>query len=412
MSEAAAVIYGRPAEKLVAVALTGTNGKTTASYLLEAVLEAAGLKPGVLGTINFRWPGHVGPAPNTTPEGPVLQASLAAMLAAGAKAAVLEVSSHALSLGRVAGLSFDAALFTNLSRDHLDFHRDMEEYFQAKRRLFVDHLKAGPRRAAPDVPAVINIDDEYGRRLAAELGGRALTFGFAPEAAVRGRNLSVGREGLAFTIESPFGDWEQTSPLLAEVNAYNLLGAAALSLALGLKSEVVRTALALTTGAPGRLERVGENSDYLVLIDYAHTPDALEKTLRAGRDLEPQRLLAVFGCGGDRDRGKRPLMGRLGGELADMAIITSDNPRTEEPWSIMSEVEAGLAGLGLQKYEAGELAADDWNAGAYMMIMDRRAAIREAARLMNPGDVLIVAGKGHEDYQIIGREKRPLDDRA
>ena len=405
MAGAASIIYGRPSDKMILVGLTGTNGKTTTAYLMEAILSRAGLVPGVMGTINFRWPGTEKQAPNTTPEGPVLAANLAGMLEAGCKCAVLEVSSHALALGRVVGLGFEAALFSNLSRDHLDFHQDMEEYYQAKRLLFTKHLKSGVRRA------VINIDDEYGRRLAGELGEAALSFGFSEEAEFRGLDLSLGRDGLSLSIEAPGESWRQTSPLLAEVNAYNVLGAAALAWAMHIDRRTIQEALAGAVGAPGRLERVGRNSDYLVLVDYAHSPDALEKALKACRDLEPKRLLTVFGCGGDRDKGKRPLMGRLAGEMADLTIITSDNPRTEEPWSILLDVEKGLADLNLLRYEVGELAADDWTSGSLMMIVDRRAAIREAVRLMEPGDILLIAGKGHEDYQIIGREKRHLDDR-
>lgn len=405
MAAAASIIHGRPSDRIALIGLTGTNGKTTTADLMEAVLKLAGLEPGVMGTINYRWPGSVRPAPNTTPEGPVLSACLADMINCGSRAAVLEVSSHALSLGRVAGLSFEAALFTNLSRDHLDFHRDMEDYYQSKKLLFTRYLKDSGKRA------VINIDDDHGRRLAGELGDSALTFGFSPEADIRGDELKLSREGLSLNVNYQGRRWLQTSPLLAEINACNLLGATALALALHIDEETVKRALAQATGAPGRLEKVGGNSDFLVLVDYAHSPDALAKVLKACRDLEPKRLLALFGCGGDRDRGKRPIMGRLAAEMADLCLITSDNPRTEEPWSILLEVEAGLADLGLVRYEEGELAADDWTQKAYLMIVDRRAAIREATRLMEPGDVLLIAGKGHEDYQIIGREKRRLDDR-
>ncbi len=405
MAGASSIIYGRPSDKLILVGLTGTNGKTTTAYLMEEILKRAGLAPGVMGTINFRWPGGEVPAQNTTPEGPALAGCLNTMIEAGAKAAVLEVSSHALALGRVTGLGFESALFTNLSRDHLDFHRDMEEYYQAKKRLFTKHLKPGGRRA------VINIDDPYGRRLAGELGPGALTFGFDEKAEVRGDDLKLSRDGLSLSISAPGLSWVQTSPLIAEINAYNILGAAALALAMHISVDTIKAALAASAGAPGRLERVGGNSDYLVLVDYAHSPDALAKALKACRDLEPKRLITVFGCGGDRDKGKRPLMGRLAGELADLVVITSDNPRTEEPWAIVLDVEAGLEGLNLTRVEAGEMASDSWAEGSYLMIVDRRAAIREAVNLMEPGDVLLIAGKGHEDYQIIGREKRHLDDR-
>jgi len=403
MALAATIIYGRPGEKLILVGLTGTNGKTTTAYLLEAVLGQAGLRPGVMGTVNSRWPGEVRPATNTTPEGPLLCATLAEMHAAGCRSAVLEVSSHALALGRVTGLGFEAALFTNLSRDHLDFHEDMESYYQAKKLLFDRHLRPGRGRA------VINADDEYGARLAGELETGAVTYGFGDRAEVKGENLSLGRDGLALDIVHPGGRWRQTSPLLAEVNAYNLLAAAALALALRLEPESIRTALAACPGAPGRLEKIGV--DPLVLVDYAHTPAALAQALAGVRALNPARLLVVFGCGGDRDQGKRAIMGRVAGEGADLTVLTSDNPRTEEPGVILAGIEAGLAPLNLTRFKAGELKAADWRPGGYLLIEERPAAIGEAVRLLGPGDVLLIAGKGHEDYQIIGREKIHLDDR-
>ena len=404
MASAAAIIYERPAEKLQMIGLTGTNGKTTCSYLLESVLNEAGQNPGVMGTINFRWPGHLVPAANTTPEGPELQTNLGQMMKAGAKSAILEVSSHSLELGRVATLNFDWALFNNLSRDHLDFHADMEDYFNAKRKLFLEHLKDGEGRA------VINVDDVYGQRLAEELGPRALTFAFENEAQVKGRILKSGRDGLKIEIVSPHASWTQVSPLLSAVNAYNLLAVVSVSLAMGLDPVVIQNALSSAAGAPGRLESVGDNPDYLVLVDYAHSPEALEKVLQTGRELCEKRLLVVFGCGGDRDKGKRPMMGQIAHSLADIRLITSDNPRTEEPWSILEDIIAGLPG-GLTRYEVGELNTDEQDPLGYIATVDRRVAIHEGVRLMAPGDVLIIAGKGHEDYQIMGHEKRYFDDR-
>ncbi len=405
MAQAAAIVYGNPQESLEIIGITGTNGKTTTAYLLESIL--AQLAPGVLGTISFRWPGHQEAASNTTPEGALLFASLAKMKEAGSKAAIMEVSSHALSLGRVSGLKFDRALFTNLTPEHLDFHSDLEDYYQAKKRLFTEHLKEGAKRA------IINIDNEYGRRLASELGAEtALTFGFSKEAEVRGFDLKLSRTGLALKI-SAFGQtWEQNSPLVAEFNAENILGAVALALSMGLSPQEIEKTLTSAKGAPGRLESVeGLAPGYLALVDYAHTPDALTKALCAARDLEPKRLLVVFGCGGDRDNSKRYPMGKAAGESADLVIVTSDNPRTEEPWGIIMEIEKALADLGLPKFAPGELVSD-WQVGrAYVSMVDRKAAILEAMRLMEPGDLLLVAGKGHEDYQIIGREKRPFDDR-
>ena len=403
MALASSIILGRPGEKLILVGLTGTNGKTTTAYLMEAVLMRAGLRPGVMGTVNFRWPGQMRPAVNTTPEGPLLSATLAEMVEAGCRAAVLEISSHALALGRVTGLSFEAALFSNLSRDHLDFHQDMESYYQVKKLLFDRHLKPGNGRA------VINIDDEFGARLADELGNGVLTYGFSKKAAVRGEGLTLSREGLALDIVHPGGRWRQTSPLLAKVNALNILAAATLALALRLEPECIRESLSVCSGAPGRLEKIG--NDPLVLVDYAHTPEALAQALAGARELGPARLLVVFGCGGDRDRGKRSLMGQVAGAKADLALLTSDNPRTEDPAAILADIEAGLAPLNLTRFEAGDLKAADWRPGGYLNIEDRRTAIEEAVRLLGPGDILLIAGKGHEDYQIVGRDKIRLDDR-
>ncbi|MDR2724687.1 MAG: UDP-N-acetylmuramoyl-L-alanyl-D-glutamate--2,6-diaminopimelate ligase [Candidatus Adiutrix sp.] len=403
MALAASIIYSRPGEKMILVGLTGTNGKTTTAYLLEAVLKRAGLRPGVMGTVNFRWPGEVRPAVNTTPEGPLLSACLADMVAAGCRSAVLEISSHALALGRVTGLSFEAALFSNLSRDHLDFHQDMESYYQAKKLLFDRHLKPGGGRA------VINVDDEYGARLAGEMGKGALTYGFNSRADVRGENLTLSRKGLILDIVHPGGRWQQTSPLLAKINAYNILAAAALALTLRLEPESIRETLAVCPGAPGRLEEIGD--DPLVLVDYAHTPEALAEALAGARALNPARLLVLFGCGGDRDQGKRALMGQVAGIRADLTFLTSDNPRTEEPGAILAGIEAGLTPLKLTRFQAGELKVDDWRPGGYLLMEDRRAAIEEAVSLLGQGDVLLIAGKGHEDYQIIGRKKIQLNDR-
>ena len=406
MAFAAHFIHGWPGDRLILVGLTGTNGKTTTAYLLEAILERAGLRPGVLGTINYRWPGAVRPAINTTPEGPILASTLAEMAAAGCRAAVMEISSHALALGRVTGLSFEAALFTNLSRDHLDFHPDMDSYYQVKKTLFLKHLRPGGRRAA------VNVDDDYGARLAEELGPSALTFGFSRRAEVRGENLELGSGGLSLDIVGVGGRRRQFSPLLAEANAYNVLGAAALAQVLHISAAAAAEALAVCSGAPGRLEKVSPGGVPLALVDYAHSPDALAKALQGVRALEPARLIVVFGCGGERDRGKRPLMARVAGTGADLVIVTSDNPRGENPGDIIDEIEAGLISLGLAKGQVGALEAAAWRPGIYLTLADRRAAITEAVRLLKQGDILLIAGKGHEDYQILGREKRHFDDRA
>ena len=408
MALAAAVLYGRPTEGLLMIGLTGTNGKTTTAFLLESILEADGRKTGVLGTVNFRYAGRVRPAPNTTPEGPDLQKMLAEMRDSGVSAAVMEVSSHALDLGRVAGCAFDAAVFTNLSQDHLDYHGDLDCYFEAKAKLYSDYLRG--KKLAQGPAAVINIDDSWGRKLAERHAGRTVTFGLDPDADVRALDHCSERTGLTARIDTPAGAFDLRSPLIGDFNLYNVLAATAAAHAVGLPLEAVSRGLSASHGAPGRLERVGQNDDYLVLVDYAHTPDALDRALSAIRALAPRRLVTVFGCGGDRDRTKRPLMGRAAGRLSDLAVVTSDNPRTEEPLAIIEEILPGLARPELRRIDA-ESIDGGYEPGGYVVAPDRREAIRLACRVLGPGDALVIAGKGHEDYQILGREKIHFDDR-
>jgi UDP-N-acetylmuramoyl-L-alanyl-D-glutamate--2,6-diaminopimelate ligase len=412
VARAAREVYGRPDERLKVVAVTGTNGKSTVAHLMEAILSEAGEKTGLMGTICYRWPGTVLEAPNTTPEGPLLYRTLAAMAAAGCRWAVMEASSHALDLGRVRDLRVEAALFTNLSRDHLDHHGTMEDYYRAKRRLFIDNL--GDRRFAA------GSDDPMGRRLAAELETRAVTFGLGEGADVRGTDVATTLEGVSMTVTGPGAQsYAVRSPLLGSVGALNLLGAAALASILGIDSETVASALAKSAGAPGRLRMVGGR--YRALIDYAHTPSALAAALESARSMGPGRLIAVFGCGGDRDRGKRPLMGREAGRGSDLAILTSDNPRTEDPMAIIGEAAEGLRDLGLREIGPESLGTAEtdgaWPAGAlerargsFVVEPDRRKAIRLAIGLMDADDLVLIAGKGHEDYQILGRTKIRFDD--
>lgn len=405
MALAAALVHNYPASRLKTVALTGTNGKTTVGFLLEETFNRSGLPTGLMGTLGFRWAGRFRPTSNTTPEGPIFQACLAQMRKDGVRAAVMEISSHALSLGRVAGSRFQVALFTNLSRDHLDYHRDMEDYFQAKRRLFTDYL-------APDGRAVINADDEYGRRLASELGGRAITYGFEPGADLQARDFKQSLAGLEFVVREARGGLSRLkSALLGRVNAYNLLAALGGALALGLGREEAVRALSQAQGAPGRLERVEIGDGRLALVDYAHTPDALAKAVDTCRELTSGRLITVFGAGGDRDRGKRPLMAQAALSGSDLVVLTSDNPRTEAPEAILADLEKGLAGA--FKLAAGQRFPARAEAGrpAYLIEADRAAAIRRAVSFMEAGDLALIAGKGHEDYQIIGRAKIDFDDR-
>lgn len=408
MALAAAALHGNPCEALTMVGLTGTNGKTTTTFLLESILKAAGKVPGVLGTVNFRCPGKSWPAPNTTPEGPDLQYLLAEIRDAGADHAVMEVSSHAIDLSRVAGCRFDVAVFTNLTQDHLDYHETLEAYFEAKKRLFTEYLN-GPRPAGGP-RAVINIDDEWGRKLADELGEKAMTVSLSGKADLCALEHSAGRTGVYARVSSPMGKFEISSGLLGDVNIYNMLSATGAALCLGIDPETITRGLKESKGAPGRLERVGGQDDYIVLVDYAHTPDALEQALKVVRKLKPNRLVSVFGCGGDRDRSKRPLMGKAAAGLSDLAIVTSDNPRTEDPLAIIEDIEAGIRELDKNRLEPGAINGS-FKPGSYTVIPDRRAAIKLACRLMQAGDMVIVAGKGHEDYQVLGKEKIHFDDR-
>ncbi|MDR2443726.1 MAG: UDP-N-acetylmuramoyl-L-alanyl-D-glutamate--2,6-diaminopimelate ligase [Deltaproteobacteria bacterium] len=413
MGSAAREIYMRPDEKLSLIGLTGTNGKSTVSYLLEAILKTYGQQTGVIGTVDFRWPSGRSEAPNTTPLGPLLYRTLLSMVNGGCERVVLEVSSHALALGRVNDLRFDGALFTNLSRDHLDFHGTMEEYYQAKKKLFTENLKVSGCM-------VVGIDDQYGSRLFSELGSKAVSFGLSEKANYRGVEIDLAFCGLAFTALTPEGPIRLRSPLLGRFNVLNVLAALAMARELGIDKEIIIEALEIAQGAPGRLQRVGD--EYLVLVDYAHTPGALAGALESVRALEPEHLIVIFGCGGDRDRGKRPLMGSEAGRLSDLAILTSDNPRTEDPMAIINETAVGLTSLGLEPInssefeglKAGELSEgkkiSSWLKGRFIIEPDRRKAIKLAVKLMNRGDLVLVAGKGHEDYQIIGRKKIKFDD--
>jgi UDP-N-acetylmuramoyl-L-alanyl-D-glutamate--2,6-diaminopimelate ligase len=386
----AARLAGDPAEKLVLAGVTGTNGKTTIAVLLESLLARRHGRSGFLGTIGYRTGLSETPAERTTPEAPVLQRLLSEMVRAGVPAAAMEVSSHALALDRVEGCRFDVAVFTNLTRDHLDFHKDLESYYAAKRRLF------GLRK--PGAAAVINADDSFGRRLASETSEPMVTYSAAGASAdVLAEGVRCTLEGVALDVVHSGGRFHLRSPLLGRFNVENLLGASAAGLCLGLGGEEIAEACARVGTIPGRLERVEAGQPYTILVDYAHTEDALKRLLSAVRELTDKKIILVFGCGGDRDRGKRAPMGRVAGTLADIAIATSDNPRSEDPSAILAEVEAGLAAAGATKY---------------LKIADRREAIRAAVELANTGTVVIVAGKGHETTQVVGGRELPFDDRA
>jgi UDP-N-acetylmuramyl-tripeptide synthetase len=385
--------FGHPSRALTVVGVTGTSGKTTTSCLVEALLRARGLETGLIGTIQYVVRGRARPAGQTTPEALELQGLLAEMVAAGVGGVAMEVSSHALELRRVDGVAFDVAIFTNLSQDHLDLHGTMERYAQAKRRLFFELLREGGK---PGATAVLNGDDPVGAAWAAELGGRVLTFGLEARHAVHARRYESSLAGIVLEAETPVGRLRIASPLIGDYNVLNLLGAAAAGVALGLGPEAIATALGGVPPVPGRFERVDAGQDFLVVVDYSHKPDALRRALETARRLTRGRLGVVFGAGGDRDRGKRPIMGRIAADLAHRVWLTSDNPRSEEPVAIIDEIAAGMVPAPRDGYTRHP---------------DRREAIREALRWGRAGDTVVIAGKGHETYQIIAGQTLPFDDR-
>jgi UDP-N-acetylmuramoyl-L-alanyl-D-glutamate--2,6-diaminopimelate ligase len=382
MALAADEFFGRPTERLQLAGVTGTNGKTTSAFVLASVLAAAGRRPGLLGTVESRIGGERRPAVRTTPEAIDLQRAFRAMLDAGDRTCAMEATSHGVELKRLLGVRFAVLVFTNLTQDHLDFHGTMERYFDAKRRLFTD--------ADPAPVAVVNADDEYGRRLADELlrtGAPLVTFGLTGEADVRAEGLELSASGIAFAT----GGLEVRSRLRGRFNAENLLGVIAAARVLEVDDESIAEGIAAVGGVPGRLEPVDEGQPFAVLVDYAHTPDSLANVLRSARELTANRLICVFGCGGDRDRGKRPVMGRLAHELSDVAIVTSDNPRSEDPLAIIDEIVTGAPDLAVEP--------------------DRRTAIVQAIERAEPGDIVVIAGKGHEQGQEIAGRTLPFDDR-
>jgi len=395
LARLAGAYHGHPSRALTVVGITGTNGKTTTSYLVDALLRARGLRTGILGTIQYVLGDEVRPASQTTPEAIEIQGMLAEMRERGIGGVAMEVSSHALALSRVDGLAFDVAVFTNLTQDHLDFHGTFEEYRRAKRLLF-EQLAASPK---PHPTAVINDDDPSGAEMVRNLAVSALTFGLGRGANVRAIEHVSGLDGIRMTVETPRGRLTLASPLIGEHNVMNLLGAIGAGLALGMEPPAIAAALAPVTTVPGRFEQVDAGQPFLVVVDYAHTPDALERVLATARKITPGRLAVVFGCGGDRDRTKRPIMGEIAARLADRAWVTSDNPRSERPQAILDEVIAGVTRV------AGA-------AQRYVAEADRRLAIRGALAWAQAGDTVVIAGKGHETYQIIGAETLPFDDRA
>jgi UDP-N-acetylmuramoyl-L-alanyl-D-glutamate--2,6-diaminopimelate ligase len=405
MALTAAAFYGNPTGQLLTVGVTGTNGKTTTTYLVEAVLDAADIPAAVFGTVAYRFKGKEFPSSHTTPESVELQRLLAEMLAEGARGVAMEVSSHSLQQHRVDGCCFDVAVFTNLTPEHLDYHGDMEEYYRAKARLFTTLLaqKDGAK-------AVINGDDPFGVRLAGDCPVPVLTFGMAEGCDVRAVDVAMGIDGIRGMLVTPAGSIPFSSPLVGRFNLANLLGAVATGIALAIPLERIAAGIAGARTVPGRLERVDNGCGLTILVDYAHTGDALENVLKTIREVTAGRLITVFGCGGDRDRTKRPVMGELAVRYSDLAVVTSDNPRTESPAAILDEVCSGITPTGARRFQSEEVAGGFSERG-YVVLEQRREAIRLAVGSARPGDVILIAGKGHEDYQIVGTERHHFDDR-
>jgi len=385
---AASRFYGEPGRALRLVGVTGTNGKTTTTHLIAALFRARRPGVGLIGTIHNLIGDEVVPVRHTTPESLDLQRLLRRMADAGVTDVVLEVSSHALRLSRVHGLSFEAAVFTNLTQDHLDFHTDFEDYFAAKAQLFTG--------LGEEAAAIINRDDPYGVRLLDLTRGCRITYAVHQAADVRAAGVRPVPGGVEFLLESEWGSAPVALRLSGLFNVYNALAAACVGLVRGFTPEEIAGVLGRVRGVPGRFERVDQGQEYTVIIDYAHTPDGLENLLRAAREIAPGRLISVFGCGGDRDRTKRPLMGAISARGADYSVLTSDNPRTEDPLAIIMDIEEGYRRV---------------RPDGYAVVPDRREAIRHAFERARPGDVVVIAGKGHEDYQIIGTKRLKFDDR-
>jgi UDP-N-acetylmuramoyl-L-alanyl-D-glutamate--2,6-diaminopimelate ligase len=399
----AAAFYGDPSREMRVVGITGTNGKTTTAYLVTAIFEAAGVRSGLLGTVAYRVGSETREATRTTPEAPDVQALLREMVDRGCGMCAMEVSSHALSLRRVDGIAFAAAVFTNLTRDHLDFHADMDDYFRAKRRLF--------EMLPPDAPSLLNVDDPRGVALI-EAGGRPVTYAINGAADITPGPVSFSLDGLTFDVRTPRGAVHVRSKLVGRPNVYNILAAVSTAVALDVPFDAIERGLRALEGVPGRFQMVsGPKDEVSVVVDYAHTDDALRNLLETARPLARGRIITVFGCGGDRDRTKRPLMGLVAARLSDLVVITSDNPRSEDPNRIIEEILRGITPNSLRP-PSGSSRSERENAQPIRSLVDRRAAITKAIELARPGDLVLVAGKGHEKYQVIGDRVLPFDDVA
>jgi len=405
--------YGDPSSRIRLIGITGTNGKTTTTYLLESIFKKAGYTAGVIGTINYRFAQKTTPAPNTTPESLDLQKILWEMHKEGTSHVIMEVSSHGLDLERVFGCQFDGVVFTNFTSDHLDYHKTLEQYFESKKKLFSDYLMKSRKERRF---AVTNYDDPKGKEIVEGIDLPIIRYGVNPSCDITADQVVSSFDGLSSRIRTPRGDFSSHSKLIGNFNLYNILAAVAVGVGMDVPLEAIREGLEGCEGVSGRFEKVENRRGIHVIVDYAHTHDALERALLGLKGIlenGPQndgKMITLFGCGGDRDRTKRPLMGEVAGRYSDLAILTSDNPRTEDPLAILNEVEKGLKSLPIKVWDRNEIKFWRTQKG-YLKVPDRREAIRMAIRLAQPSDTVLIAGKGHEDYQIIGKKKFPFDDR-
>lgn len=401
--------FGNPSASLVLLAVIGTNGKTTITFLMESILKEAGFNCGVLGTVNYRYNNKTFPAPNTTPESYELQKILREMADDGVTHVVSEVSSHAIDLKRVDDCDFDLGIFTNLTRDHLDYHGTMENYFQAKKRFFAEVLTQS--RKAHHQKMVVNDDDQSGRRILQEVALPALSYGIENDCALRASDYELSLAGIKAKINLSGEEIFIASPLIGKFNLYNILAAIGAAAILQIPLAVIKSGIENMSFVPGRLEKVETNSELHVFVDYAHTDDALRRVLQNLTQLKKKRIITVFGCGGNRDRGKRPLMGEAATSYSDLTIVTSDNPRLEDPMEIIAEIETGIDQNKINKVMPDNLAAMN-SAHRYTVIADRKKAIETGIKAARDADIVLIAGKGHEDYQIMGASKMPFDDRV
>jgi len=406
--------YGDPSSRLKLIGITGTNGKTTTTYLLESIFRKAGRDVGVIGTINYRFGQKTTPAPNTTPESLDLQRILWEMVREGTSHVIMEVSSHGLDLDRVFGCQFDAVVFTNLTSEHLDYHKTLEKYFESKKKLFSDYLVESLKKRRF---AVTNLDDPRGEKMVEGIDLPVIRYGLSPSYDITADRVTSSFEGLSCRVRTPKGDLSIHSNLIGDFNVYNILAAVSVGIGMEVPLETLKEGVEGLEGVSGRFEKVENTRGLHVIVDYAHTHDALERVLLGLKGIIENgtqnrgKMITVFGCGGDRDRTKRPLMGKVAGKYSDLAILTSDNPRTEDPLAILDEVEKGLESLPLKRWTPDEI--ELWRSRkGYLKVPDRREAIRMAIRLAQPSDTVLIAGKGHEDYQIIGKKKFPFDDRV